>query len=65
MCWQPWSAFNKSYASKTKERTYRFAQVLENGHRVAMEGAERVLAALEGKYIQSYPYVGYDVAHRH
>jgi hypothetical protein len=40
-------------------------QVLENGHRIAVEGAERVLAALEGKYIRSYPYAGYDVEHRH
>lgn len=40
-------------------------QVLENGHQVAVEGAERVLAALEGKYIRSYPYAGYDVEHRH
>jgi hypothetical protein len=40
-------------------------QVLENGHQIAVEGAERVLDALEGKYIRSYPYAGYDVAHRH
>ena len=41
------------------------SQVLENGHQIAVEGAERVLDALEGKYIRSYPYAGYDVAHRH
>lgn len=37
----------------------------ERGKAAAVEGAERYLAALEGKYVQSYPGAGYSASLRH
>jgi hypothetical protein len=39
--------------------------VLENGHQIAIKGADRYLAALDGQYLRNYPDAEYDVAHRH
>lgn len=37
----------------------------ERGKAAAIEGADRYLAALDGKYVQGYPDAGYNTSLRH